>query len=260
MSAFYNENDPKTAAWLRELIAAGLIAPGIVDERSITEIKAHELTGFTQCHFFAGIGGWSHALRLAGWDDDRPVWTGSAPCQPYSVASCGHGGAKGQCDHRDLWPDFNRIIGQCAPSVVIGEQVASAISWGWWDRAALDFEANSYAAAAAVLRADSFGAAHERKRLYWMAVASGTGRSGHQPLQRIFEPAPSPLAIYGDPITDARRALDGDFSHLLPSDGVSVVMERRALKGFGNAIVPKVVAAFIRCVMKTIDEATEEIR
>jgi DNA (cytosine-5)-methyltransferase 1 len=35
--------------------------------------------GYTQCHFFAGIGVWSYALRRAGWPDDREVWTGSCP-------------------------------------------------------------------------------------------------------------------------------------------------------------------------------------
>ena len=58
---YYNEFDPKAAAWLRELINQKHMPEGIVDERSITEIKPHELTEYTQCHFFAGIGGWSLA-------------------------------------------------------------------------------------------------------------------------------------------------------------------------------------------------------
>ena len=77
---YYNEYDPKAAAWLRELIAAKLIPAGVVDERSITEISPHDLSDYTQCHFFAGIGGWSLALELAGWPASRPVWTGSCPC------------------------------------------------------------------------------------------------------------------------------------------------------------------------------------
>lgn len=122
MTAYYNEFDPKAAAWLRELIKADLIAPGDVDERSIKDVQPNDLKGYTQCHFFAGIGGWSYALRLAGWSDDVPVWTGSCPCQPFSSA----GKQKGTDDERHLWPDFMRLIRECRPSVVFGEQVAGS--------------------------------------------------------------------------------------------------------------------------------------
>src|SRR6478736_4470499 len=122
---YYNEWDPFAAAWLRELIAAGLVPAGDVDTRSITEVQPDDLAGYTQCHFFAGIGGWSHALQLAGWPTDRPVWTGSCPCQPFSAAGKGIGFA----DERHLWPAFHWLISQCRPATVFGEQVASAAAW-----------------------------------------------------------------------------------------------------------------------------------
>jgi DNA (cytosine-5)-methyltransferase 1 len=77
MAAYYNEIDPFAAQWLRNLISAGHIAPGEVDERSIEDVRPDDVRGFTQCHWFAGIGGWSYALRLAGWDDDREAWANS---------------------------------------------------------------------------------------------------------------------------------------------------------------------------------------
>jgi DNA (cytosine-5)-methyltransferase 1 len=86
---YYNEFDPYAAQWLRNLIEAGHIPQGEVDSRSIKDVKASDLSGFVQCHFFAGLGGWSRALRLAGWPKDRPVWTGSCPCQPFSAAGAG---------------------------------------------------------------------------------------------------------------------------------------------------------------------------
>jgi len=161
---YYNENEPRMAAWLRELIKAGLMPAGVVDERSIVEVKAKELKGFTQCHFFAGIGGWPLALHIAGWPADRPIWTGSCPCQSFSTA----GKQKGAADERHLWPAFFGLIQKCKPVSVIGEQVSSAIRFGWLDGVSADLESESYTVGAAVLGAHSVRAPHKRNRLYWV--------------------------------------------------------------------------------------------
>ena len=163
---YYNEFDPAAAAWLRELIALGLLPPGEVDERSIKDVRSSDL-GYDQCHFFAGIGGWSLALRLAGWPEDRPVWTGSCPCQPYSTA----GKQRGNADERDLWPEFFRLIAERRPEFIFGEQVENAVRHGWLDRVCRDLEGEGYAVGAAVLGAHSVGAPHRRQRLYWGAVS-----------------------------------------------------------------------------------------
>lgn len=162
---YYNEHDPKAAAWLRELIKQNQIPAGHVDERSIVEIQPHELSQYTQCHFFAGIGGWSYALQLAGIPSTQPVWTGSCPCQPFSTA----GNQKGQQDERHLWPAFFNLIRECRPQHVFGEQVANAIGHGWLDGISADLEAEEYTCGAAVLGAHSVGAPHIRQRLYWVA-------------------------------------------------------------------------------------------
>ena len=172
MAALYNEIDPKAAAWLRELIAQGHIAPGIVDERSIEDLDPEYLRQFTQVHFFAGIGVWSYALRRAGWPDDRPIWTGSCPCQPFSAAGKGGGFA----DERHLWPTFHWLIEQCRPPVVLGEQVASKDGLAWLDLVCSDLEGTGYAVGAADTCAAGFGAPHIRQRLYWCAVADAERR------------------------------------------------------------------------------------
>lgn len=175
MTAYYNEIDPVAAQWLRNLIAAGQIAPGHVDERSIEDVHPSDLRGFTQCHFFAGIGVWSYALRAAGWADDRPVWTGSCPCQPFSSAGKGAGFA----DERHLWPAFYHLIGQRRPPEVLGEQVASADALAWLDVVHADLEGAGYAVGAADLCAAGVGAPHIRQRLFWVGNAIGTGSEGH---------------------------------------------------------------------------------
>ena len=197
MTVYYNEYDPVAAAWLRELIKRGLIADGVVDERSIVDVAPEDLQGFTQCHFFAGIGGWSYALRLAGWPDDQPVWTGSPPCQPFSLA----GQKKGQDDERHLAPHFAALVAAGRPPILFGEQVASAAvfgkppkrtvsapdaepQWAWIDDLFGRLEAAHYACGTADLPAAGVGAPHIRQRTFFGAVrladADDTGSQGRE--------------------------------------------------------------------------------
>ncbi|CNI13105.1 C-5 cytosine-specific DNA methylase [Yersinia mollaretii] len=180
MTAWYNEIDPYAAQWLRNLIKAGHIAPGYVDERSIVDVKPEDLTEFTQCHFFAGIGVWSYALRQAGWPDDKPVWTGSCPCQPFSSSGKGDGFN----DERHLWPSFAWLIEQHRPSIVFGEQVASKAVDAWIDLVQTDMEGMGYAFASIPFPSAGVGAPHIRDRNFWLADSnhnrqqSGARRSG----------------------------------------------------------------------------------
>ncbi|SUZ34062.1 Modification methylase AplI [Roseibaca ekhonensis] len=192
MAVYYNDTDPAACAWLRELIAAGLLPAGEVDARSILDVTPSDLRGFKQCHFFAGIGGWPYALRLAGVAEDLSVWTGSPPCQPFSQA----GQRKGQDDDRHLAPAFLRLVAACRPEFVFGEQVASAAvlgpvgsatrtaaegpaGWAWFDALASDLEAASYTVAAADLPAAGIGAPHIRQRLFFGAAALEPGGLGN---------------------------------------------------------------------------------
>lgn len=171
--AYYNENDPYKAEWLRQLIRDGEIAAGEVDERSVWDVSPNDVANFRQAHFFAGVGGWSRALRLAGWPDDRPCWTGSAPCQPFSQA----GERKGFADQRHLWPAWFWLIRQCRPDTVFGEQVSSNDGLAWLDVVSSDLENEGYEIGAFDLCAAGAGAPHNRARLYFVANADGAGQS-----------------------------------------------------------------------------------
>lgn len=259
MTAFYNEIDTKAAAVLRQLIDENVIAPGVVDTRSIVEIQPDEIRNYTQIHFFAGGGLWSIAARMAGWPDDRPLWTGSCPCQPFSVAGKG----KGADDPRHLWPHFHRLISACRPPVVVGEQVAGAAGYGWFDGVRADLEKSDYASRAVNIPACAIDAPHQRKRLYWLAVAnaSSTGRLGYWgdavgPSGHRQEGASAPLPhdsywARGEWIP---TALDGKLRRGEPSipilaDGFPHRMDLWRIAG--NAIVPGLAAEVLRSFMET---------
>lgn len=182
MAAYYNEFDKSAAQWLRNLIAEGLIAPGDVDDRSILDVSPDDLRGYTQHHWFAGLGGWSLALRRAGWSDDRPIWTASCPCQPFSAA----GATAGFDDERHLWPSLQWLAEQCEPSDIIGEQVAGESVGPWIDLVHADLEALDYAFGAVAFPSAGVGATHIRDRLYWGAKRnpSGLADPGSLRLQR----------------------------------------------------------------------------
>lgn len=254
MAAYYNEFDPKAAAWLRELIKAGLIAPGDVDERSITEVSPSDLTPYAQCHFFAGIGGWSYALRLAGVPDSRPVWTGSCPCQPHSGAASDR--KLGFSDPRDLWPCWYNLICQCGPDVTFGEQVDDSAAW--IDRMHADMEAAGYAVGALDLPACAADAPQERMRTFFVAYANGAGLSEQGwPVTMAPKQFPAERAgrgsRFGDHFTTGElgRTRRHEPSIRLLADGIPGRVA--LLRGPGNAIVPQVAAEFIKASLEAIE-------
>lgn len=254
--AYYNEIEPYAAQWLRNLIAAGHVAPGDVDERSIVDVRADDLRGYTQCHFFAGIGGWSHALRLARWGDDRAVWTGSCPCQPLSSA----GQRKGHADKRHLWPAFYSLIAECRPATVFGEQVASDDGREWFAGVRADLEGLGYACGAADLCAASVGAPHNRPRIYWLADADG-GRERRQHSAQGRAPSEGEgemgLAHWQRfrVVTGRGVGWDGGQHRRCAPEPHALVLADGfpgrvgQVRAFGNAIVPQLAAAFIEAGM-----------
>lgn len=262
MSAYYNEFNKDKANYLRKLIANNLIAAGDVDERSILEVTHEDLLGYTQCHFFAGIGGWSLAMRYAGWPDNRPVWTGSCPCQSFSTA----GGKNGRKDKRHLWPEWFRLIKESTPATIFGEQVAAAITYGWLDEVFSDLESSDYACASAIIRACSVSKGHERRRLWFVAHAEdfndcrdtrkvqSQDECGSSEKQKEWTAEFSGSSVARVSSGCFREGIDGLKYEIEPSIpllayGVSNRMDIFAAKSFGDAIVPQVAAQFVGSFM-----------
>lgn len=176
---YYNEIDKDCAACLQALMDADAIPRGDIDTRSIEDVTPNELRGYTQCHFFAGIGGWAYALDLAGWPRNRPVWTGSCPCQPFSAAGKGAGFA----DERHLWPAWQHLIAQLRPTEILGEQVSSKAADRWIDLVQSDMEGMGYAVGAIPFPAAGIGAQFIGDRLYWLAKSTAAPEWDEQPRQ-----------------------------------------------------------------------------
>ncbi len=239
---------------MRNLAQAGHIATGTVDQRSIRDLRPSDVEGATQFHAFAGLGAWSYALRLAGWPDDRPVWTGSCPCQPFSSA----GRKGGFDDERHLWPAWFDLIRECRPAIVFGEQVASPDGLTWLDLVSSDLEGAGYAFGASDLCAACVGAPHIRQRLYFVAYSDGTRleRRSVQPRNQQGERAARGSSPNG-PWIDAEPlpCRDGKTRPVEPgtfplAHGATARVGR--LRAYGNAIVPEVAATFIRAVMEAV--------
>ena len=249
MRVLLNDNDRFACAWLRQLVTDGHLE-GDVDERPIQQLEPADLADCRQVHLFAGIGGWPLALKWAGWPSDRPVWTGSCPCQPFSAA----GKRRGTDDERHLWPEMLRLIKACRPGVIFGEQVPDE---RWVDGVEADLRGEGFRFWAEVWDARVFGCPQPRRRTYWVAHLGSKGVEGLGARVRTGEPGP--WGWGGE--ADLRRVCDAPFERgdrwpqpmlRAVADGVPARMER--LRGAGNAIVPQVAAAFIRAFLEAEGE------
>lgn len=231
MTAYYNEHDPFAAAWLRELIKDGLVAAGEVDERGIEDVQPEDLRGFTQCHFFAGIGVWSYALRAARWSDDTPVWTGSCPCQSFSQS--GKGG--GFSDKRHLWPTWFRLISESRPDVCFGEQVSGADGRAWYDVVAADMEGIGYAIGSLGTTAAGIGAFHIRQRLYFVAQSDSERLEGQRLRLLAGEPRDAGIEVG----RGGEAGIVADFGRRRREqrdEGERVIQQSNENSNLGNAV------------------------
>lgn len=252
---YYNEFDRHAAGWLRQLARDGLIPEGWIHEQDIKKVRGSDVEDFHQQHYFAGIGGWALALDLAGWPDDEPIWTGSCPCQPYSVAGKG----RGDDDPRNLWPEFRRLIAECRPSRVVGEQVSRKSGHRWFAGVRDDLEALGYAVGAADLPACCAQAPHLRHRIYWAAALGDAHRPGQQtrPTQPVAGQTRPRVPMQSSAWDDFEVVRFKDGTRRRVGTGIQPLVDGvpgrvGALAGYGNAIVPQVGAVFVTAFAESI--------
>jgi len=102
--------------------------------------------------------------------DTIDIITGGYPCQPFSVA----GKQKGTEDKRHLWPEYFRLVKECRPTWVIGENVSGHIKLGL-DQVIEDLESEGYATRTFSISASSIGANHQRERIWIIANSNSNG-------------------------------------------------------------------------------------
>ena len=193
------------------------------------------------------------ATAYAGQID---IISGGFPCQPYSTA----GKRKGKDDERHLWPEMLRVIQECAPTYVVGENVRGLVSWNGgmvFEEVCADLEAQGYAVQPFVLPAAGVGAPHRRDRVWFVAYSQhlrlehgaqskSIAESGTKTRQRTAGHA-APKSWSGFPsFTFVCGRNDGLPKEL---DGFTFSRWRReSIKAYGNAIVPQVALQIFQAI------------
>jgi DNA (cytosine-5)-methyltransferase 1 len=236
VSAYYNDNDPFIAAWLRRLAERGHIERGSVDGRTIVDVGPDDLAGHLRCHFFAGIAGFDAALRLLGWPRRAEIWTGGPPCQDASIASAIYGARAGLRGERTglahVWLD---LVAARRPRRLIFENVPGIRPWT--GEITRRLEQLGYRVCKPQRSAESIGAPHARRRMFVAADLDGAR----------FSLAWSPGSP--TPASRAWAAPPGDFWRETKrglwrmDDGLPTRVA--ILRAFGNAVVPDQAAAAI---------------
>jgi len=112
------------------------------------------------------------------------ILSGGFPCQPFSVA----GKRKGSEDERHLWPEMLRVIRECQPRWVVGENVRGICSWSnglVFETCCSDLEALGYSVQSFIIPACAVNAPHRRDRV-WI-VAKNTDCDGRGSIKRKEE-------------------------------------------------------------------------
>lgn len=246
----------------------------------------------THMGLFEGIGGFSLAAEMAGWNtpvmvewntycqavlkknfpdatifsdirnfDGRPyagqidIITGGFPCQPFSSA----GKRAGTDDDRYLWPEMLRVIREVAPAWVVGENVAGLISMDGGRVFAgilADMENAGYSTEVYLIPAIGVGAPHRRDRVWIVAHSKQRRFPGR--IQQRRKPGAIKFASMGGNNNGHPKweAWNRSPEFLLRHYGLSGKLDEPEIKALGNAIVPQIAYQIFKAINQTKEHDT----
>lgn len=181
------------------------------------------------------------------------VLAGGFPCQNISLANT-TGPIGIDAPQSGLWAEFFRIICELQPRYVLVENV-SALLYRGMGRVLGDLASIGYDAEWQVLRASSFGAPHQRKRLFIVAYPHQERRQTSLCLDPSSCTRMYPLWSTSDTMDDVWDTLAqlearlGEPSVFSRYDGLPRQLERE-LGGYGNAVLPQIAEYIGACILQ----------
>lgn len=180
------------------------------------------------------------------WRGRVDLVAGGFPCQDISSAGVGDGIVEGS--RSGLWFEMRRIIGGCQPDWAFIENVPRLRTCGA-DRVLGDMEGLGYSCWPVVVGAKHVGARHSRMRVWIVANHDSARREN---TERREGSQTHGLAFAGS--HDRQRTRLGRWPHQ-PNvgrvvHGLSNRLDGRRVSALGNAVVPQIVEAIGRWIMK----------
>ena len=165
--------------------------------------------------------------------------TGGFPCQPFSVA----GQQRGSEDDRHIWPEMLRVIKECRPTWIIGENVPGIVEMEL-DNCISDLENIGYTVQPIIVPACAVDAKHRRDRVWILAhserLQQPREESCYGQNRRVGGGVQS--VSWDRNWEDALREFRG------MDDGLSYGVDR--VDGIRNSIVPQVAYEIISAIAK----------